>query len=63
LPRLLVETGLASSMAEARRLIEQGGVRVDGERHAQVDEEIGVTKDRAPLVQVGKRKFLRVRGA
>ncbi|HVF87110.1 MAG TPA: tyrosine--tRNA ligase [Pyrinomonadaceae bacterium] len=63
LPRLLVETGLAPSMAEARRLIEQGGVRVDGERHTQVDEEIGVTQDRAPLVQVGKRKFLRVRGS
>src|SRR5215210_8797971 len=29
LPRLLVETGLAPSMAEARRLIEQGGVRVN----------------------------------
>src|SRR5579885_1102448 len=29
LPRLLVEVGLAPSMAEARRLLEQGGVRVD----------------------------------
>ena len=32
IPRLLVETELASSMAEARRLIEQGGVRIAGER-------------------------------
>ncbi len=63
LPRLLVETGLAPSMAEARRLIEQGGVRIDGERHTQVDGEIEVTKDRAPLIQVGKRRFLRVAGA
>ena len=31
LPRLLAETGLAGSNAEARRLIEQGGVRLDGE--------------------------------
>ncbi|MDQ3684999.1 MAG: tyrosine--tRNA ligase [Acidobacteriota bacterium] len=62
LPRLLVETGLAPSMAEARRLIEQGGVRVDGERHTQVDDETEVTKERAPMIQVGKRKFLRVRG-
>jgi len=63
LPRLLVETALAPSMAEARRLIEQGGVRVDGERHTHVDEEIGVTRDHAPMIQVGKRKFLRVRGS
>lgn len=63
LPRLLIETGLAPSMAEARRLIEQGGVRLDGERHAQADEEIGVSADHALLVQVGKRKFLRVRGS
>lgn len=62
LPRLLAETGLASSVAEARRLIEQGGVRVDGERVTQTDAEITVDADRAPVVQVGKRRFLRVRG-
>src|SRR6267143_425473 len=32
LPRLLVDLNLASSMADARRLIEQGGVYLDGER-------------------------------
>ncbi len=63
LPRLLVETGLAPSMAEARRLIEQGGVRIDGERAAQHDTEVEVGNDGAPLIQVGKRRFLRVRGA
>lgn len=62
LPRLLVETGLAVSVAEARRLIEQGGVYVDGERRAAVDYEVLVTADRAVLVQVGKRRFLHVRG-
>ena len=63
LPRLLVETGLAPSVAEARRLIEQGGVRVDGERASGHDTEVEITSDRAPLIQVGKRRFLRVRGA
>jgi tyrosyl-tRNA synthetase len=63
LPRLLVETGLAASMAEARRLIEQGGVRIDGERAARAETEIEVGPERAPLVQVGKRRFLRVRAA
>ncbi|HEX8688483.1 MAG TPA: tyrosine--tRNA ligase [Pyrinomonadaceae bacterium] len=63
LPRLLVETGLAPSMAEARRLIEQGGVRVDGERAAGAETEVEVSAERSPLIQVGKRRFLRVRGA
>jgi tyrosyl-tRNA synthetase len=63
LPRLLVEAGLAPSMAEARRLIEQGGVRVEGERITQTDAETVLTADQALLIQVGKRRFLRVRGA
>jgi tyrosyl-tRNA synthetase len=62
LPRLLLETGLAASMAEARRLIEQGGVSVDGERFTRVDYEVDLQADRAALIQVGKRRFLRVRG-
>lgn len=62
LPRLLVETKLAPSMAEARRLVEQGGVRIDGERASQAEAEIEVNQDRALLIQVGKRRFLRVRG-
>ncbi|HVF51345.1 MAG TPA: tyrosine--tRNA ligase [Pyrinomonadaceae bacterium] len=63
LPRLLVETALAPSMSEARRLIEQGGVRLDGERRARVEDEVEITTGRAVLIQVGKRRFLRVRGA
>ncbi|HZT61279.1 MAG TPA: tyrosine--tRNA ligase [Pyrinomonadaceae bacterium] len=62
LPRLLVEVGLAPSMAEARRLIEQGGVRVDGERAARGDADAEVSAGHALLIQVGKRRFLRVRG-
>ena len=50
-------------MAEARRLIEQGGVRIDGERAARHEAEVEVSAERSPLIQVGKRRFLRVRGA
>lgn len=60
LSRLLVETALAASMGEARRLIEQGGVRVDGERRAE--DEINIEAGRTILIQIGKRRFLRVRG-
>ena len=62
LPRLLVECGLAPSMAEARRLVEQGGVRVAGERVSQSDAEIELVPEQAILFQVGKRRFLSVRG-
>ena len=61
LPRLLVELTLAPSMAEARRLIEQGGVQVAGERRTQTDFQIDIGPDPV-LVQVGKRKFVRIKG-
>jgi tyrosyl-tRNA synthetase len=63
LPRLLVSTGLAPSVAEARRLIEQGGVRVNGERQTNSSGIVfTINADDEILLQVGKRRFLRVRG-
>ena len=61
LPKLLVELGMVSSMAEARRMIEQGGVYVEGERRTQTDFEVDLSGERPYLVQVGKRRFVRVR--
>ena len=63
LPRLIIEIGFAPSMAEARRLIEQGGVSIGGERHTQVNEEISLSAGKELLIQVGKRRFMRVRGS
>jgi len=63
LPKLLVELGMVSSMAEARRVIEQGGVYVEGERRTQSDFEVDLSAERLLLVQVGKRRFVRVRAA
>jgi tyrosyl-tRNA synthetase len=62
LPKLLVELALVPSMAEARRLIEQGGVYVDGERRTQNDYEANLVVDHSILIQLGKRRFMRVRG-
>jgi tyrosyl-tRNA synthetase len=59
--RLLHETGLAASKGEARRLVEQGAVRVDGNRLLDPMGEIPATG--APLLEVGKRRILRVRFA
>jgi tyrosyl-tRNA synthetase len=62
LANLLTETNLAPSKSEARRLIEQGGVRIEGEKISKHNAEIELTADRSLLIQVGKLKFLKVRG-
>lgn len=54
----LRETGLASSTSEAIRLIEQGGVRVDGEVVGHRDLQLPAGEH---LLQRGKRGFARVR--
>lgn len=59
--RVLVDAELAPSMAEARRLIEQGGVRINDNKVSQTDAEIEVTSQEI-TIQVGKRRFLTVRG-
>jgi len=59
--RLLTETGLVSSNSEARRLIEQGGVSVDGQRIS--DQQAVVDLASPVIVKVGKRKFVRVTAA
>src|SRR6185369_3982077 len=61
LTQLLFETGLAESKAEARRLIEQGGVRIGGVRQTQAGAVLGIKSGEQSLLQVGKRRFLKVR--
>jgi tyrosyl-tRNA synthetase len=57
---LMVAAGLASSKGEARRLIDGGGVRVEGAKVEGYDASI--TPERPVVVQVGRRKFARVHG-
>ncbi len=56
---LLTETGLAASKSEARRLIEQGGVKINSEKATAANADINVSEDEI-LLQVGKRKFSKV---
>ncbi|QDU67451.1 tyrosine--tRNA ligase [Engelhardtia mirabilis] len=59
LPVLLRGVGLAQSSSDARRLIEQGAVRLDGE--VVSDPKHLLVPPAAPLlIQVGKRRFARV---
>jgi len=55
---LLVEAKLAPSKAEARRLIQQGGVSIDNQ--PVTDEKLVVPLINERLIKVGKRKFLRI---
>ena len=58
LPKLLADLGLVDSSSEGRRLIGQGGVRIDGE----VVTELDVPRERlsGAVVQAGKRRFVRL---
>jgi tyrosyl-tRNA synthetase len=60
LARVLVGVDLAPSMRDARRLIEQGGVSVDGERVSNVKATLNVAERPEILLKVGKRRFLKV---
>lgn len=57
----MTEAKLASSRGEARRLIEQGGVSIDGEKVSDSNARI---PDKTEFVlKVGKRRFLKVIGS
>jgi len=55
---VLTAAGLAKSNGAARRLIQQGGIRLDGEQVSDVDSTVSV--DEPFLLQAGKRRFVRV---
>lgn len=57
--QLLVKTGMVESGGEAKRLVKQGGVSIDGEKVSDINAEI-IPKD-GMIVQVGKRKFIKAR--
>jgi tyrosyl-tRNA synthetase len=55
---LLKQAGLTPSTSEAQRMIEQGGVKLDGERVS--DKTMRMAAGRTVVAQVGKRKFARI---
>jgi tyrosyl-tRNA synthetase len=60
LPALLVESLGVSSTSEARRLIQQGGVKLNGEPAPGLD--VARSALAGALLQVGKRRFARLKG-
>ena len=55
---LLVKAKLAPSKSEAKRLVEQGGVKIGEEIQNDWRKSVGVQK--GLVIQVGKRKFIKV---
>ncbi|MES2408339.1 MAG: tyrosine--tRNA ligase [Pseudomonadota bacterium] len=56
--QVLKQTGLTASTSEAMRMIEQGGVKMDGEKLGDKTQTLAVGT--CVILQVGKRKFCRV---
>ena len=56
--QLLKQASLVASTSEALRLIEQGGVKLDGMK--VIDKGLKLTRGQIVVAQVGKRKFARI---
>ena len=58
---LLVSTRILASRGEAKRMIRQGGVYIDGERITDVASKIDFEKKREVILKIGKRKFFKLK--
>ena len=56
--RLLVASGMAATNGEARRLVYQGGIKIDGRKVTDQDLELQV--DGELVIKIGKKRFLKV---
>jgi tyrosyl-tRNA synthetase len=56
---VLKQSGLTSSTSEALRMIDQGGVRLNGEKVS--DRALSLSAGQTIVLQVGRRRFARVR--
>lgn len=55
---LLVEAGLAQTKSEARRLVQQGGVRLNDQTITDIESIVSIVEP--AVLRVGKRRFLRL---
>jgi tyrosyl-tRNA synthetase len=60
LPKLLTDLGLTGSNSAAKRMIGQAGVRIDGELVRDSDLELPVAELAGKIIQVGRRRFVRL---
>ena len=55
MPKILTEQGITTSNSEARRLIEAGSFKIDGEKYTDLDVDFGEISGKT--LQLGKRNF------
>ena len=55
---VLAHTGMVTSKGEARRLIQGGGVSIDGEKISDISQTVDISNPR--IIKAGKRKFLKI---
>ncbi len=58
--RLLVDSQMCAGTGEAKRLVQEGGVRIDGEQARDPNLAIELAAGESKVVQVGRRKFVRL---
>jgi tyrosyl-tRNA synthetase len=59
---IITAADMARSKSQARRLVQQGAVRTDGEKITDIGTNIDVDAGEEVVLQVGKRRFIRVIG-
>jgi tyrosyl-tRNA synthetase len=59
---IIATTDLAPSKSQARRLVQQGAVRTDGEKITDIGTKIELDEGEEVVLQVGKRRFIRLIG-
>jgi tyrosyl-tRNA synthetase len=57
---IIAAAGLARSKSDARRLVQQGAVRLDGEKIVDIEADIAIESGESAVLKVGKRRFLRL---
>lgn len=60
LVQVLKQLDLVKSTSEANRLIEQGGIKLEGEKIS--DKQLMILPGQSGIVQVGKRRFAKIEG-
>ncbi len=58
--RIMVETKLCAGSGEAKRLVQEGGVRINGEQVKDPNQQVSVENGTELVLQVGRRKFVKL---
>lgn len=61
LTQLMIKFGLAKSKSDGKRLIEQGGVKMNQKKVKDINQKIDPKKQKAIILQVGPRRFAKVK--